>query len=252
MVKILNNVVRENGFQDRINVISKHSTDVRVGLPGAVIFYTANSILYIVLYCITSSSNKSYMWYADGDMQQRANILVTEVFDSELIGEGAVPTFRHAHQKLLEVMQQLYCQWLLPIVINFNGLFFSVEGSRCDSIWGHSLRSAYTEWFSSPLPHFRSQAGSNITNMCIINVWSFWLFNSLFALCVCVCVCVCCVYVHVHTVSAMCVQIIERWVHYYVFCFYNQFSLQWILVLLGAGGRVRAPPLFGTFTWRKW
>ncbi len=36
-------------------------------------------------------------------MKQRANILVTEVFDSELIGEGAVPTFRHAHKELLEV-----------------------------------------------------------------------------------------------------------------------------------------------------
>ena len=42
--------------------------------------------------------------FADGDIPQRANILVTEVFDSELIGEGAVPTFRHAHRELLEVV----------------------------------------------------------------------------------------------------------------------------------------------------
>ena len=37
-------------------------------------------------------------------MQQRANILVAEVFDSELIGEGAISTFRHAHKYLLEVI----------------------------------------------------------------------------------------------------------------------------------------------------
>ena len=37
-------------------------------------------------------------------MSERANVLVTEVFDSELIGEGAVPTFRHANQELLEVI----------------------------------------------------------------------------------------------------------------------------------------------------
>lgn len=36
------------------------------------------------------------------DLPQRANILVTEVFDTELIGEGAIETFNHAHRQLLE------------------------------------------------------------------------------------------------------------------------------------------------------
>jgi len=36
-------------------------------------------------------------------MAERANILVTEVFDTELIGEGAIGTFNHAHKCLLEV-----------------------------------------------------------------------------------------------------------------------------------------------------
>ena len=35
------------------------------------------------------------------DMDERANILVTEVFDTELIGEGAISTFNHAHDYLL-------------------------------------------------------------------------------------------------------------------------------------------------------
>ena len=40
---------------------------------------------------------------ADGDMEERANVLVTEVFDTELIGEGALGTFRHAHEHLMQV-----------------------------------------------------------------------------------------------------------------------------------------------------
>lgn len=47
------------------------------------------------------------MWVGEGgDMPRRANILVTEVFDTELIGEGAISTFNHAHKNLLEVSNQ--------------------------------------------------------------------------------------------------------------------------------------------------
>ena len=40
---------------------------------------------------------------SDGAMSQRANLLVTEVFDTELIGEGAISTYTHAHEHLLQV-----------------------------------------------------------------------------------------------------------------------------------------------------
>lgn len=53
-----------------------------------VFFYIA----YLVLYCLEGC-----------DMPCRANLLVTEVFDTELIGEGAIRTYNHAHQYLLEV-----------------------------------------------------------------------------------------------------------------------------------------------------
>eukprot|EP00057_Strongylocentrotus_purpuratus_P017614 XP_011672088.1 PREDICTED: protein arginine N-methyltransferase 7 [Strongylocentrotus purpuratus] len=62
-------IVAVNGFADKITVISKRSTEVTVG--------------------------------PDGDMPVRANILATEVFDTELIGEGAIPTYLHAHKYLL-------------------------------------------------------------------------------------------------------------------------------------------------------
>lgn len=37
------------------------------------------------------------------DLPHRMNLLVTEVFDTELIGEGAISVFNHAHQELLTV-----------------------------------------------------------------------------------------------------------------------------------------------------
>ncbi|XP_034644730.1 protein arginine N-methyltransferase 7 isoform X3 [Trachemys scripta elegans] len=63
-------IVEKNGFSDKIKVINKHSTEVTVG--------------------------------PDGDMQCRANILITELFDTELIGEGALPSYEHAHKYLVQ------------------------------------------------------------------------------------------------------------------------------------------------------
>ncbi|OBS67277.1 hypothetical protein A6R68_04170 [Neotoma lepida] len=63
-------IVEKNGFSDKIKVIHKHSTEVTVG--------------------------------PDGDLPCRANILVTELFDTELIGEGALPSYEHAHRHLVQ------------------------------------------------------------------------------------------------------------------------------------------------------
>ncbi|KAM3966407.1 arginine methyltransferase 7 [Aphomia sociella] len=63
-------ILQCNGVADKITLISKRSTELTVG--------------------------------ENGDMKEKANILVTEVFDTELIGEGALSTFSHAHKYLLE------------------------------------------------------------------------------------------------------------------------------------------------------
>ena len=73
MVKCASDVIAHNKHGDQIKIIPKRSTDICVG------------------------PNK--------DMAERANILVTEVFDTELIGEGAISTFNHANQHLLTVLQ---------------------------------------------------------------------------------------------------------------------------------------------------
>lgn len=69
MAECAERVIRENGYWEKIKLVRKRSTELTVG-PGR-------------------------------DMEQRANILVTEVFDTELIGEGAISTYNHAARELL-------------------------------------------------------------------------------------------------------------------------------------------------------
>ncbi|XP_015109826.1 protein arginine N-methyltransferase 7 [Diachasma alloeum] len=70
MAKCALEIIKHNGFDSKITLIKKRSTEMTVGETG--------------------------------DMRHRANILVTEVFDTELIGEGALQTFAHAQEHLLE------------------------------------------------------------------------------------------------------------------------------------------------------
>merc|ERR1712168_582120 len=68
MASIAEQIIKDNGFDRQIRVVRKRSTEMSV----------------------------------EDDMDgERANILVTEVFDTELIGEGAIATFRHALDHLL-------------------------------------------------------------------------------------------------------------------------------------------------------
>ena len=76
MASCAERVMRLNGCWDKVRLIRKRSTAVTVGGP-------------------------------DADMSERANVLVTEVFDTELIGEGAISTFNHAHKHLLTVSTSL-------------------------------------------------------------------------------------------------------------------------------------------------
>lgn len=62
-------IIAANGMSGKIALIQKRSTEVKV----------------------------------PEDMPTKANILITEVFDTELIGEGAIGTFRHALEHLLVV-----------------------------------------------------------------------------------------------------------------------------------------------------
>lgn len=67
---IARSIIETNGFGDKIKIVNKHSTKVTVGRG-----------------C---------------DMNQKANILVAELLDTELIGEGAIKSYNHAHEYLME------------------------------------------------------------------------------------------------------------------------------------------------------
>ncbi|XP_076813930.1 protein arginine N-methyltransferase 7-like isoform X1 [Clavelina lepadiformis] len=69
MAEVAKTVTRQNGFTN-IKILNKHSTEVTFG--------------------------------EDGDMKEKANIIVTELFDTELIGEGALSAYQHAHQFLMD------------------------------------------------------------------------------------------------------------------------------------------------------
>ncbi|XP_035916819.1 protein arginine N-methyltransferase 7 [Anopheles stephensi] len=69
MAECAEKVIEANGMKERIRLVKKRSTQLSVGLGQ--------------------------------DMERRANVLVTELFDTELIGEGALGTYRHALQHLL-------------------------------------------------------------------------------------------------------------------------------------------------------
>ncbi|XP_054160278.1 protein arginine N-methyltransferase 7-like [Oppia nitens] len=86
IVKCAQNIIHKNGFSDQIKVINKHSSDLTIG---------------------TQTS----------DLHTKADLLVAELFDTELIGEGAIGVYRHAVQHLLSPeallvpsRARIYCQ----------------------------------------------------------------------------------------------------------------------------------------------
>lgn len=74
-------IIKSNGFEDKIVVIHKSSHNLKVGV----------------------------------DIPHRVNLLVTEVFDTELIGEGAISVFNDAHLELLTVNSSILNHMLLML-----------------------------------------------------------------------------------------------------------------------------------------
>ncbi|XP_054823296.1 protein arginine N-methyltransferase 1.6 [Prosopis cineraria] len=67
MVKLMKKVIRLNQLEGNIKVINKRSDELKVGV----------------------------------DIPSRADVLVSEILDSELLGEGLIPTLQNAHDMLL-------------------------------------------------------------------------------------------------------------------------------------------------------
>ncbi|XP_052209150.1 protein arginine N-methyltransferase 7 [Diospyros lotus] len=67
MVKLMRKVLRLNGMENKVRLINKRSDELEFG----------------------------------ADIHSRADILVSEILDSELLGEGLIPTLQNAHDNLL-------------------------------------------------------------------------------------------------------------------------------------------------------
>ncbi|CAA7044698.1 unnamed protein product [Microthlaspi erraticum] len=67
MVKLMRKILHKNGMSKNINLINKRSDELKVG----------------------------------SDIASRADVLVSEILDSELLGEGLIPSLQHAHDMLL-------------------------------------------------------------------------------------------------------------------------------------------------------
>lgn len=86
MAALANTVLRGNGMTEQVKVINKHSTDVVVsdgadaGISRRPCFF---ALQQIVCPCPEAQPDRSLLVQ---DMQQRADVIVTEIFDSGGMG----------------------------------------------------------------------------------------------------------------------------------------------------------------------
>ncbi|KZS09051.1 Protein arginine N-methyltransferase 7 [Daphnia magna] len=154
MVKCSTEVIAHNGFADSIKIIPKRSTEITVG--------------------------------PQKDMEDKANVLITEVFDTELIGEGAIGTFNHANQQLLSedsvviparatiyvqlIESHLVTSWNRSMPINLGGDFI-YPPSKVSCCPGNGavhdiqlaqLKEAHFKALSDPIPIFNFDWNSKV------------------------------------------------------------------------------------------
>jgi predicted O-methyltransferase YrrM len=91
LAEVARQVIHSNGFSDRITVVQELSTDLQVGRG----------------------------------LDERVDLIVTEIVDCGLIGEGLLPTLRHARQELLKPGG-----WLLPHAARVYGAMLSCPAAR--------------------------------------------------------------------------------------------------------------------------
>ncbi|XVF51734.1 hypothetical protein PTKIN_Ptkin04bG0208700 [Pterospermum kingtungense] len=91
MAKLMRKVLHRNGMGKAINLINKRSDELEVGV----------------------------------DIPSRADVLVSEILDSELLGEGLIPTLQHAHDNLLVEN---------PLTVPYRAVTYG-QLVECTSLW---------------------------------------------------------------------------------------------------------------------
>lgn len=85
------------------------------------------------------------------DMPCKADVIVTEIFDSELLGEGILPTMQHAVKHLLQVCHQfihLHLAFHIAVaVMLILLLFLCYHTTTSDTVHGQSRTSPTTKMY---------------------------------------------------------------------------------------------------------
>lgn len=93
MARVARRVVAKNGFQSEVSVIDKRSDELVVCSAEEQRASTSNQ---------REAKRRDKMGCSVlPDMAGKADVIVTEIFDSALLGEGLLPSMRHAAQHLM-------------------------------------------------------------------------------------------------------------------------------------------------------
>ncbi|EFJ48213.1 hypothetical protein VOLCADRAFT_104892 [Volvox carteri f. nagariensis] len=99
MQNLARRVIARNGLAEVIRVVNKRSDEIVVQQPGEA---AAKQAVGAAAARAARAAAAAGTAAAAPDMYGRADVIVTEIFDSELLGEGMIPTMRHAVQHLLK------------------------------------------------------------------------------------------------------------------------------------------------------
>ena len=129
MVQLAHQLVAQNQLSDAITICQKRSDDLLVSPPSSETLSNpaaaapdpTKHTTEESMTCVAAKRKKHAAAHqaacapaaASIDMPCKADVIVTEIFDSELLGEGVLPTMRHAVKHLLQVCYHIQ-QQLVP------------------------------------------------------------------------------------------------------------------------------------------
>lgn len=120
MVQLAHQLVAQNQLSDMITICQKRSDELLVSPPSSSTLSDSAAIAPgstehrsdTNMTSVAAKRKKHAAAHqtanaaaaASIDMPRKADVIVTEIFDSELLGEGILPTMRHAVEYLLQVV----------------------------------------------------------------------------------------------------------------------------------------------------
>ena len=104
MASLARRIIAANGLETVVRVIGKRSSDTSV---AAAVSDADDGALQQQMQ--QQQQKRGHQVTSEPpvdqpDMDRKADVLVTEIFDSELLGEGLLPTLRDAIPRLLKVL----------------------------------------------------------------------------------------------------------------------------------------------------